>query len=97
VPPDPAAPWWAYRGSFPLTQYWRKPAGQPTDALRVRVNGRRVYWANHNPIPGGVAFENFELQEPFRDGQTTLFGLSRRSPKELAGTSRGAADRSAHP
>lgn len=82
--PDPSAPWWAYRGSFPLTQYWRKPKGQPTDSLRVRVNGRRVYWGSHNPIPGGVAFENFDLLEPFQEGQTTVFGLSRRSPAELA-------------
>ncbi len=83
VPPDPAAPWWAYRGSFPLTQYWRVPKGQPTEGLRARVNGRKLYWANHTPIPGGIAFENFDLMGPFRDGQTFVFGLSRRTPEEL--------------
>lgn len=83
VPPDPDAPWWAYRGSFPLTQYWRKPAGSWTPDLRVRVNGRRRYWATHNPIPGGLAYENFELVERFRPAQTFIFGLSRATPAEL--------------
>lgn len=78
VPPDPAAWWWAYRGSFPLTQYWRKPGNK--DNLRVRVNGRDVYWASHNPIPGGLAFENFDLMQPFQEGQTFIFGLTRKTP-----------------
>lgn len=84
VPPDPVAPGWAYRGSFPLTQYWRKPkASSENTGLQVRVNSRRVYWASHNPIPGGLAYENFDLVEPFHEGQTFLFGLTRRSPAEV--------------
>lgn len=81
VPPDPVAWWWAYRGSFPVTQYWRKPGDKKN--LRVRVNGRRVYWASHNPIPGGLAFENFDLMQPYGDGQTFIFGLSRNQPPKV--------------
>src|SRR5256885_3638052 len=37
-----AAPHWHYQ--LPrLTQYWKVPASQLALALRVRVNGRRVY------------------------------------------------------
>ena len=50
VPADPRAPWWRYRGSFLLTQYWRKPKGTWREALRLRVNGRRVY----RPVTGGT-------------------------------------------
>ncbi len=85
VPPDPAGPGWAYRGSFPLTQYWRKPKDtSDLGALKVRVNGRSAYWATHNPIPGGLAFENFDLVQPFTENQVFVFGLTRRSPKDVA-------------
>jgi hypothetical protein len=84
VPADPRAPGWRYRGSFPLTQYWRKPAGVRKEPLRLRVNGRRVYWAGNVPIPGGLAYENFDLVEPFYPGQVLIFGLSRSTPEELA-------------
>ncbi len=85
VPPDPAGPGWAYRGSFPLTQYWRKPKdASDLRALKVRVNGRRVYWATHNPIPGGLAYENFDFVQPFCEWQSFVFGLTRRSPDEVA-------------
>ena len=85
VPPDPLAPGWAYRGSFPLTQYWRRPKGQGNDLdLKVRVNGRRVYWASHNSIPGGLAYENFDLVQRFCEEQVFVFGLTRRSPEEVA-------------
>ena len=84
VPPDPTGPGWAYRGSFPLTQYWRKPKGQGDDPdLKVRVNGRRVYWATHNSIPGGLAYENFDLVQPFCEGQVFVFGLTRQSPEDV--------------
>jgi hypothetical protein len=82
VPADPAAPWWQYRGSFPLTQYWRKPKGTWKEDLRLRVNGRRVYWAGEVPIPGGLAYENFDLVAPFTGRQTSVFGLSRSTPAE---------------
>lgn len=83
VPVDPVAPWWRYRGSFPLTQYWRVPRGRWQPDLRLRVNGRRLYWANHTPIPGGISYENFELQQAFKDGQEYVFGLSRQAPAAL--------------
>jgi len=83
VPPDPAGPGWAYRGSFPVTQYWRLPKDScGSQDVRVRVNGRRLYWATHNPIPGGIAYENFDLEQPFCEGQSSIFGLTRLSPKD---------------
>ena len=83
VPADPRAPWWRYRGSFPLTQYWRKPAGTRMEDIRLRVNGRQVYWAGDIPIPGGLAYENFDFVESFSPGQVLVFGLSRSTPEEL--------------
>ena len=73
---------WRYRGAK-VTQFWRKPAGTVHDDLHVAVNGRYVYWRSRKPIPGGVAFENFELRERFYDGQQFVFGMTRRSPQEL--------------
>lgn len=85
--PDPAAvpvpnDWWQYR-SVPLTQYWRVPAAEASPELRVRVNGRRVYWAGTLPIPGGASFENFELRQPFKGGQRVTFGLTPAEPAAL--------------
>jgi len=77
-----AAPHWHYQ--LPrLTQYWKVPAGQIEPDLRVRVNGRRVYWASHDPIPGGPAFENFESRQRYRAGQTFIFGLTTEEPWEF--------------
>jgi hypothetical protein len=73
---------WQYRGEK-VTQYWRKPASEVRDDLRCAVNARFTYWMSQTPIPGGVAFENFELVEKFRDGQEFIFGVSKRSPAEL--------------
>jgi hypothetical protein len=87
---DPASvpisdkPSWQYRGP-PLTQYWRVPREDVEPDLRVRVNGRRVYWASRREIPGGIAFENFEFRQRFRPGQRTAFGLARRASEELEG------------
>lgn len=72
---------WDYRGEK-LVQYWRKPAGEVTASLECAVNGRFTYWGGKQPIPGGVSFENFELREPFRSGQTFVFGV--RSPEGAA-------------
>lgn len=84
APVDPQSPGWAYRGDFPLTQYWRVPKAEAGERdLRARVNGRRVYWAAHAPIPGGLAYENFDLTAPFRDGEKFIFGVTRRSPEEV--------------
>jgi acetyl esterase/lipase len=82
VDSSPAAAHWRY-GGFPVTQYWRKPAGAWRDDLHVAVNARYTYWMSHHPIPGGVAFENFELRERFYQDQRFVFGIIRRTPKEL--------------
>jgi hypothetical protein len=73
---------WRYRGEK-VTQYWRKPAANLHESLRCAVNARFTYWMSQNPIPGGLAYENFELIENFRDGQTFTFGVTKRSPGEL--------------
>ncbi len=82
VDPFPAAPHWRYAG-FPVTQYWKKPQGTWRDDLHVAVNGRYTYWLSRQPIPGGVAFENFEMREHFHEGQRFVFGITRESPQEL--------------
>ena len=68
--PDTPA-WWRYVGKR-AAQSWRAAA---TKNLVVRVNGRRVYWGGRIGIPGGVAFENFEMQAPFAPGQAFTFGV----------------------
>lgn len=73
---------WRYRGEK-VTQYWRKPANELRDSLRCAVNARFMYWMSQNPIPGGLAFENFELVEKFQDGQSFIFGITKRSPADL--------------
>jgi hypothetical protein len=85
--PDPAhatyaagvARHWHYEGAV-ATQYWRS-AARP--GLVARVNARRTYWASHAPIPGGVAFENFELEAPFEPGQEFVFGVTTERPARL--------------
>ena len=73
---------WDYQGAK-VTQYWRKPAAEIVPGLQCAVNARFTYWMGKQPIPGGIAFENCELREPFRSGQTFVFGITRRSPNEL--------------
>jgi hypothetical protein len=75
-----AAAHWHYAFSRRLTQYWRVPAHDLQPDLRVRVNGRRVYWASHDPVSGGVAFENFEVRERYEPGQTFIFGITPKEP-----------------
>lgn len=82
VDPSPAAGHWRY-GGFPVTQYWRKPAGAWREDLHVAVNGRATYWMSGHAIPGGVAFENFEMRERFHAGQQFVFGITRRTPAQL--------------
>jgi hypothetical protein len=72
-------PWWRYTGK-PATQYWRSAHHEN---LVVRVNGRTTYWGTTTEIPGGVAFENFELESPFKSGQEFWFGVTPHSPAEL--------------
>jgi len=65
--------WWRYEGR-PGTQYWRKR--NPNERLVARVNGRMNYYGHPGArIPGGIAFENFELVEPFGEGQEFWFGI----------------------
>jgi len=87
--PDPAAVFpfpgtrhWYYGGAK-VTQYWLKPKGAFRDDLHAVVNARYTYWQSAQPIPGGVAFENFELRERFYDGQCFVFGITRRTPAQL--------------
>jgi hypothetical protein len=76
-------PWWTYK-SVKLTQYWRVPAWHIQPDLRVKVNGRRVYWNSKTVIPGGLSFENFEVRQRFVPGQIFVFGLTPSQPWELA-------------
>jgi hypothetical protein len=82
VEPFPGQPHWRYAGS-PVTQYWQKPAGTWRDDLHVAVNGRYTYWLSRQPLPGGIAFENFEMRERFYEGQRFVFGITRKTPGEL--------------
>lgn len=77
-----AAEHWQYRLPS-ITQYWRVPGRSVEPNLRVRVNGRRVYWASHDTVPGGIAFENFEVRERFVPGQVFIFGVSEKQPWEF--------------
>ena len=80
--PFPGRQLWHYGGGK-ATQYWKKPHGTARDDLHVAVNARYTYWQTHQPIPGGVAFENFELRERFYEGQTFTFGITRKMPAQL--------------
>lgn len=81
--PVAGAEHWRYR--LPkLTQYWRVPAHDLQPDLRIRVNGRRVYWASHDPLPGGVAFENFEVRQRYVAGQVFIFGVTGKVPWQFA-------------
>jgi hypothetical protein len=73
--PPGTAEHWKYLG-IPARQSWR--AARPDPALRVQVNGRRCYWRSRHPIPGGTAYENFELSEPFTDGRELFFAVEPR-------------------
>lgn len=81
---------WRYRPDFKLTQYWRKDGPTYDPSLQVRVNGRAKYWAvaSRDPkqyvkLPGGAAFENFELREKYYPGQKFIYGLSRKTVAEI--------------
>lgn len=63
---------WHYYGDV-ATQYWRREA--PPSGLKGCVNARATYWASNAAIPGGISFENFELIEPFRNGNQAWFGV----------------------
>ena len=51
-----------------------------TGRSNATSTGGRVYWAGNVPIPGGLAYENFDFQEDFRPGQEIWFGYTPESP-----------------
>jgi hypothetical protein len=79
IVPKPAH--WHYRGCK-VTQYWRAYPHQE-HPLRIRVNGRFAYWMSRNPIPNGVAYENFELVQDYFDGQQFVFGITESPPAQF--------------
>src|SRR6266436_213798 len=82
VRPFPDSNLWYY-GGIKVTQYWKKPKGTFRGDLKAVVNGRSTYWQSRRAVPGGIAFENFELRESFYDGQCFVFGVTPKSPKDL--------------
>jgi hypothetical protein len=79
----PDGPW--------MAQYWLKTRGSYDQSLCCRVNGRRVYWAGTCPIPGGIAYENFEFRERFQPGRELWFGYTTQSPSAAFGFTYNAA------
>lgn len=82
IRPFPGTDRWYYDG-VEVTQYWKCRPLRRRAPLEAVVNGRFTYWASAQPIPGGVAFENFELQEPFQPGRQFIFGITRQTPHQL--------------
>lgn len=83
--PFPGTDHWHFAGPK-VTQYWKQSRDGIRDDLNCVVNGRFVYWKSHQPIPGGVALENFEFQERFYEGQEFIFGISRSMPRVRGGS-----------
>ncbi len=83
--PFPETRHWYYGGSK-VTQFWKKPREAFHSDLHATVNARYTYWRSRQPIPGGIAFENFELRERFYEGQRFIFGITRRTPEQLGMT-----------
>ncbi|MBN2312425.1 MAG: hypothetical protein JXM79_00760 [Sedimentisphaerales bacterium] len=77
----PKPTFWHYKG-LKVTQYWRAYPHKK-HPLRIKVNGRFTYWMSRNPIPNGVAFENFELVQDYYDGQQFIFGITERLPDQF--------------
>lgn len=71
---------WKYTGKV-ATQYWISTnSSKETQGI---VNGRYTYWASKSPIPGGISFENFEIKEPFKNGNRYIFGITPESPLDF--------------
>lgn len=75
---------WAVEYATDTAQHWRfvgQKAVQtwrvddPHPALEALVNARWSFWASASPIPGGPAFENIEIVEPFRQGAALRFSV----------------------
>jgi hypothetical protein len=88
--------WWHHDGKW-MAQFWLKRKGTYDRSLQCRVNGRRVYWAGTVPIPGGIAYENFELREDFRPGQEVWFGYTTQSPAREFGLKYDVSPQAAPP
>lgn len=71
---------WKYYGKK-ATQYWYTENLPPS--LKGAVNGRFKYWGSKAPIPKGISFENFELQQPFKQGAKYVFGVSPLDPVDF--------------
>lgn len=69
---DDTAEHWHFLGQRAV-QSWR--VDDPHPDLEVLVNARWSYWASASPIPGGPAYENFEIVEPFRQGAAFRFSV----------------------
>lgn len=63
---------WRFLGRRAV-QTWR--TDDPHPELVASVNARRTYWASASAIPGGPAYENVELIEPFRQGAAFRFSV----------------------
>lgn len=63
---------WRFLGRR-AAQAWR--VDDPDPALVAAVNARWSYWASASPIPGGPAYENVEIIEPFRQGAAFRFSV----------------------
>lgn len=63
---------WHFEGGL-AAQTWR--VDDPHPGAEARVNGRWAYWASASEIPGGTAYENVEIVEPFRQGAAFRFAV----------------------
>lgn len=72
---------WAWKG-MKASQYWRFSSS--ITGAECIVNGRATYFLSKNPLPGGgIAYENFEIRAPFREGDSFFFGVTPLTPEEL--------------
>lgn len=69
---DDTAHHWRFLGRR-ARQTWR--VDDPHPQLQALVNARWSYWASASEIPGGPAYENFEIVEPFRQGAAFRFAV----------------------
>ena len=69
---DDTADHWRFLGRR-ARQSWRIDGPHPD--LEVLVNARWSYWASASEIPGGPAYENFEIVEPYRPGAAFRFSV----------------------
>ncbi|MBI3817083.1 MAG: hypothetical protein HY286_00200 [Planctomycetes bacterium] len=72
-----------YWGGDKVTQYWKLRKNEIDPAVTACVNARATYYGTDRTIPGGVAFENFELRSAFKNGQSFIFGITKKTPKDL--------------